>query len=1652
MSGKTHRILNLAFKTILVLISTVVFLLLLLTTLLIIPPTGNYITQKVVRKAEKELNTDISVGSIHYTPPAKITVNSFYIQGTDKDTLIWGDHLAVSVKLLPLLKHHLVIDYAEIENAGVRLIRSRKDSLFNFAFNTKKVAVPDTSGTRPMKVSVGKVMLDHIRFFMDDAVSHNKVSVNLGHFNLDMDEIDLQQNLYSIKDFELENTAAVITTGTSTFVSDDTSDTSNLIVKLRKQGVLKNCRVHYTDATGSLIDARKINLGIRDNTFDLGKQFIALKSLELLNSTLRMQTVSPIDTTALKKADSIPGVAFNFPEWQIKVDDISLENNNFSFDRDKHKDTSVFDPNHIHITSLSASLNNFEVNKSGVSVDLTDFSTTLGNQFRIKNLSTGLSVQENSVRIDPFELTTTGSSFSGKIQLSYNSLHDLLAQQNIKIIRLDQDAKVNLNDMVYFMPELSDSFPQLLNDNTIINVSVMLNGKLDAVNISKFELSVENTVDLKLIGVVNGIPDVDSLRTDFEIEKLWLNYAQLKPYFPKINLPQSLILPDTMQVFGKGSGSLQDVRADFTVKSYQGVLMVKASYKNDTVQNIKTIATNIDIPDYQLGVLLNKPDTIGSISAKTAIKAAFRGDKMSRLNGEMKISSIGYSGYTYKDISADAEQRNDTIFASINTDDPNVRITSDAWYLRKDSVSNLSLSLNIDYLDMQSVKLRNEDLRLSGRMNVDLSGKFPDDFNGSLVVKKLIVNRNNTVYYPDSLSLIAQVGDTNKITLSSPFAEAEYSGTMNPLYLAELLNNYIPFSPDTVNSVLPGNVENRNFKFRLSLENDPVYTQLVLPDLKQLKNATFTASFSQDKGLDADLSLPYLEYGSVVVDSFYIIFHSGDAEFDYQSGFSMINSGSVTLPATRISGYTTGKQLVNTFDLPADDKQSKYFVQAVITQADQNNLNLKILSDSLILNRSSWEISPDNVIVLGGNSTSFQHIILSHNSDTLRIVSDSDERGADTEIRFSNFNLKTLASLAEYNGAAPSAVLNGMAAFGKQDGRTTFTSDLIISDLNLFGDVVFNRLDLKAEQKSENEYDFKIDMQNNGQTSTVNGSYNIGEQTSLNMDINLNRFALSPFAPLVESQFHTLKGELSGRLKLSGSTDTPVLNGNITFDSLQVNPVMLNSPLTMNNATVLVQSNVLQFKETTIRDKNSHKAVVNGTVAYRPDNRTSFNLNFKATDFMFVNVDKDALDLYHGTLITDVDATLTGDLIHPVVKLNTTIKEGSDLHFTVPESSVNPGEDEGVAEFVNTDTSMVTRVSDQSLKYSGILPDVTANISFQDYIPVTILIDPVSKEQLQLSGKGDLSLRLRGNTEPSLSGRYTINNGSYTLLLYNVFRRTFMIRQGSYLLWSGDVLKPKVNMVAAFEVKTSPIGLVASELNAGNQSLAQYRNPIPFNVVMNLDGDLLSPDINFDIKTPPGKADALVTEKLNRLNSDESAVNKQVLSLLIFKSFMNQNVGGTDVAYRLNNTARNGLSNILSNSFNQFAQNYIKGINLTLDVESRAGYNNSTSGNTDLVFGASKSLLSDRLTIEVGSSINVENENNKPPGANGLAGDFKVDYKISKDGALSVQAFRSSEYEDVLVGDVTKTGLALKLSKAFTHFNELFKRDKNKTSAEGNDQ
>jgi hypothetical protein len=117
----------------------------------------------------------------------------------------------------------------------------------------------------------------------------------------------------------------------------------------------------------------------------------------------------------------------------------------------------------------------------------------------------------------------------------------------------------------------------------------------------------------------------------------------------------------------------------------------------------------------------------------------------------------------------------------------------------------------------------------------------------------------------------------------------------------------------------------------------------------------------------------------------------------------------------------------------------------------------------------------------------------------------------------------------------------------------------------------------------------------------------------------------------------------------------------------------------------------------------------------------------------------------------------------------------------------------------------------------------------------------------------------------------------------------------------------------------------------------------------------------------------------------------------------------------------------------------IEGVELSFDVKSYEDYSGgSSSSQTDLELGVSKSLMNDRLVVKVSGNVNIEGENSQQNSFTDFIGDLALEYKLTEDGRFRVTGFRNNNY-DMINGDVIETGAGLIYIKDYDSLRELFK-------------
>src|SRR5699024_4515649 len=270
----------------------------------------------------------------------------------------------------------------------------------------------------------------------------------------------------------------------------------------------------------------------------------------------------------------------------------------------------------------------------------------------------------------------------------------------------------------------------------------------------------------------------------------------------------------------------------------------------------------------------------------------------------------------------------------------------------------------------------------------------------------------------------------------------------------------------------------------------------------------------------------------------------------------------------------------------------------------------------------------------------------------------------------------------------------------------------------------------------------------------------------------------------------------------------------------------------------------------------------------------------------------------------------------------------------------------------------------------------------------------------------------------------------YEMTLFNLVNRAFYLQNGSTITWNGDPLDANLDVTAIYELETSASGLMAAQIaGASSEEQNQYKQVLPFLVLMNIDGTIDQPELGFGLEMPEeaqGAVGGAVYGRVNQLNQNPGELNKQVFSLLVLNRFYP--VAGSDGSQGgVASIARNNLNRVLSDQLNAFSDRLLgdTGVQLNFGLESYTDYQGqSEQGRTDLNITAQKNLFSDRLVVKAGTDVSVQG-GARPGEENTLLGNFSIEYLVTKDGRWRIKGFRKNEYTNVIDGQIYVNGIGL---------------------------
>jgi len=1632
-----------------VLLGVLVFL--FLVVLFVRSPWGQgIIVDKVVGYVSNKTNTKVAIDRLFITFDGDLKLDGLYLEDTKGDTLVYSKSLEANIPIWAMINGESVgVDGLDWE--GLRANITRKDSIggYNFQFLIDAFVTADTTSVAtdttaaPLNLILRDLNFKDIDLVFNDAVLGIDSKFKIGQLKADMDEVDLEHMVFNASELELFNSNIKLIQ--NEVAKDSTTPNAPLPKFSAESLTLQNVKAYYESRQDNLIADLDIGafyteiptVNLAQSEFDLRK--ISLKNSSILFHTEtqtklanKMLDAETVNTTSASQP-------FIWPALTISVADLDIEHTNISYlVGDATSVAGEFNPNAVVLEALTLKAKHIYLKdeQAGLALNQFDFKEFSG--LNLKQLSFKFDLSNEQMRFEDLKFQLNDNSIEGYAELNYSSLATLMAQPEQTKINLNLPSfSVSLKELFKFQPSLkNNAYLQTLSKRQIRG-NINASGTLAAINFPNINLNWGQNTKISASGKV--LNPTEPTKLSFDISKFSAVTKRSDALLFIDETEMGVSFPEDVRLVGNAKGQLDNVSAKAKLTTTQGIASLEGNF-----QNAETIAfdLNLNIDDYKVNALLNNPQ-FGALTLE--VKANGSGKSINNLDAtlEATINKFQLNGYAITDLNINGDIKNGTGHVRSDYKDDNLNMKLDAL-VQLDSVApEATLELDVIGANLQALGIMKRNVKTGLKLYADYKGNGTN-YDVSAIIDDGVVVYDNKTYLLGSFDALAHVTkDTTSVSLRNKMLDLKLESNTDPQTFSKALQLHVASYFNRKTKPLDTISNPVNLKLKGKIAESPLLNDVFLVNVKELDTINIDVDFNQKaRKLKANITAPHINYSGNIVDSLVFAMDTDKDNFKFNLGFKNIVAGPFDIPSTRITGNQTNNELSLNFSGTHQGELLMNVNTKITGNAEQ--LRFTVNPDSLILNKSAWVIPTANEMLVSENKIEFNEFNISKNNQSITLTHQlADIEKDHVALEFNNFSINEFFNYLNPGSKLATGNLNGNFVLEDPFEKTGIIADLSIAQLQILK-ADLGTLSLDAKSLGGNSYDFNANMSGGDVNLDLTGDYLASEtDANLNLDLNITEFKMKALNTLSLGEIKDASGDFSGAFKVSGTTNDLQYNGSLNFNNADFNIAKLNTNFLLKNEKLNVNNEGLSMSNFTILDANANALIVSGNIGTESFINPTFDLNLKANNFQVLNATKDDNAFIYGKAAFNANAKLTGDLQIPIVDAQLTLSSDTDVTYVLPSTVANVEQRDGVVVFVNRENpnAILTQTEEQTATVKGF--DLTALININKDAAATIIIDENTGDNFKIKGEGELKLTMTPNGRINLVGAYEVSDGHYELTLYNLVNRKFDIAAGSRVTWSGDPFDAKLDIKAIYKLETSASALMAAQISGSDASIkSKYRQVLPFDVYLNIDGELMQPQISFQLDMPEAEQGAVggqVYSRVQQVNQQESELNQQVFSLLVLNKFY-PNSGSDGSSGGFATIARDNLNDAVSDQLNAFSDKLLgsSGVELDFGLDSYTDYQgDSPTERTQLDVAAQKKLFDDRLIVRVGSEVDIQGSG-APGEAAPLIGNVSLEYLLTENGRYRLRGFRKSEFENVIDGQTIVSGIALIFTQEFNEFKDLW--------------
>ena len=1341
-------------------------------------------------------------------------------------------------------------------------------------------------------------------------------------------------------------------------------------------------------------------------------------------------------------------------DFKLQVDKLQLDNGRFVF-WNQNKDNPErkgMDYAHIDIDSIYGVFSDLGMRHDTVKGMVHSLRGTDRSGLVLDNASGDVLFCEKCLNVNNLNLSTGESSVDLDLRFDYNrssAFYEFI--DSVSITSTIRESALMLSDLKYFAWTL-DKMP----DKMFFTCDY--SGKVSDFTVNGLDLYYGQDTHLKADVKLTGLPEFDNTEFNVKIESLESSYDDIVSVaIPSesvtVPLPKMLEGMGHISTSGDFKGYANNFNTAFVINSEIGVVTADVELNTSENSNYKF---NISGNDLKINDLL-QTDELADLTFQLELNGTGLEVKDTDFNSVLNIKSLTFRGNEFNDIQVYGNFDHSRLSTTTIISHKYLSLYMESGIDFNYEMPEYSLMANVRNADLVNLHLSDFDTIMMFSTNVDitLSGNDVDNLLGNLKIMNTNYNNGSEYRMRGFAANVNEQNGVKDISIDCDFFKFTCSGIICFKEIVDVMkNNMIHyFDIPSWKDVTLKTYQPQEFSFALRLKDTRQLTKLFMPDLHVASGTEITASYT---------NLHF--YHSSTIESQEIVFNGlkfnnlyirNDAKYStYESILKLDNI--ILRDTTANNPDPISLENVNLLTICADDTikatlkwddnekedHNIALINAKFSLDPDDGGVLSITSDTIRINDSIWNINPDCNLVFNNNRTAINKLMLSTDSQSMSLNGYFPKKDADTlKMVFNNVNVSNFDFITLGNGLDFDGIIDGLVDISGINEHLAFFSNIEIGQMYInkqeVGDVSVNTSwnDPKKAIYTKTEI-YKLDNDHEKIKSVDLNGYYFTQKKSDNLDFDLifNNFRLETVSPFLSSVVSRMTGLASGKLDIKGSINEPIIIGKVAMKNAGCSVNFLNSYYTFTDDVRLTRDKIL-FDKLVLNDTLGNKAVVNGYIGHDHLRDFSFDINITCDDFLALNIPAEKAIGFYGSAVTDGTVKIQGPMNHITMNIDASTQKGTEIN--IPLTS-NTDMDNDFIVFIDRQAEVDTIVD---IGYTESVAEKKSGFSMFLNTEVTPVADvniylPMNMGSISAKGAGNVAIGLTPN-DFNLRGDYIIESGNFVFTL-EMMKRTFTLRKGGTLRWTGDPTDADIDVVGVYRTKTS-----LTSLGPDFTDSTSINNNINVDCIIRLSDKLMNPSLSFGIELPNATDDVKSMVYYVVDTTNQSVMAQQVFSLMILGSFAN--TANADIARISTNAGYKVVTRQLSNWLSQISKDFDIGIKYTP---------NDKLTNEELEVALSTQLLDDRLIIEGNFGV-IRGDNVNTSDANNLVGDVDITYRMTK--RLSFKAYNHTNiksnyylYSFENYSDFTQ-GVGISFSQSFDSIREIFTLNrKNKAKKQKN--